>query len=82
MKDVGSQLSRTSLPGKSTLTLAETPINDQDFINFSKWSIVIISITSSVIIADLREGSIKGSLKYVFIFIGFSYLVYIVSLNL
>jgi hypothetical protein len=81
MKDVGSQLSRTSTPG-STLTLGETPIEEQDFITFSKWSIVIISITSSMIIADLREGSIKASVKYVAVFIGFSYLVYIVSLKL
>lgn len=57
-------------------------IKKSDFVAFSQACIVIINVASSAIIADLREGSIRGGIKYIFIFIILSFLVYSVMLTI
>lgn len=57
-------------------------INPDDFILFSKIAVLIISGVSSVIIADLREGSIKAGIKYIILSLPVSYLIYVVMLKL
>lgn len=59
-----------------------TNIEPKDFITFSKISIIIIAVISSMIIADLREGSIKAGLKYIIMFAPIAFLVYVVSLGI
>ncbi|MFH0874949.1 MAG: type II secretion system F family protein [archaeon] len=82
IQDLGGKL--TSSGGESLVkglgSFGSVTINKNDFISYSHWCIIIISVTTSLIIADLREGSIKGSIKYVFAFIAISYLVYEVML--
>ena len=56
-------------------------VDPNDFIKFSRYSIVIIAIASSMIIADLREGNIKGGIKYIFIFIFVAFFVYEIMLK-
>ncbi|MBD3203815.1 hypothetical protein GF327_05945 [Candidatus Woesearchaeota archaeon] len=87
MKDLGAKLASSGGGGGGDVlsgigSFGAGFIKDSDFINFSRWCIIIISISSSVIIADLREGSIKGSVKYVFFFIGISMVVYFITLKI
>jgi pilus assembly protein TadC len=70
--------SNLSLPFK----VGAKSINPEDFILFSKIAVIIISSVASIIIADLREGSIKAGIKYLFIFIPSAFIIYIVSLQL
>ncbi len=56
-------------------------IKKQDFVNYSRVSIFFISAASSAIIADLREGSIKGGIKYVFFFTLIAFVVYNITLG-
>ncbi len=82
IQDLGAKLASSA--GESVVKGLEgfgsQAIDKQSFINYSQWCIGIIAVTTSIIIADLREGSIKGSVKYVFAFIGISLIVYRVML--
>ncbi|MBU0757954.1 MAG: type II secretion system F family protein [Nanoarchaeota archaeon] len=78
IQDLGSKITSSAAGGgvAGLTSFGEVVIQREDFISFSKWCIVVIAITSSLIIADLREGNIKGSIKYVFVFIGVALVVY------
>jgi pilus assembly protein TadC len=57
-------------------------IDSSDFVTFSKIAVIIIAGVAGMIIADLREGSIRAGLKYLVIFIPISYVVYVVMLSI
>ncbi|MBN2423191.1 type II secretion system F family protein [Candidatus Woesearchaeota archaeon] len=82
IQDLGTKLTSSGATGmvSGLSTFGQVVISRKDFVDYSRWCIVIISVTTSLIIADLREGSIKGSIKYVFIFIGISLIVYEIML--
>jgi archaellum biogenesis protein FlaJ (TadC family) len=84
MQIIQTLLEKLASSGTSAITggadITITPINPNDFIAFSRYSIIIISAATSVIIADLREGSIKGGFKYIFLFIGGGLICYQISL--
>ncbi len=82
IQNLGKKLSTSSSYGAFSISFGENRVNPNDFILFSKISVAIISGMSSLIIADLREGSIKAGLKYVFIFIPVSLAIYIVMVSL
>ena len=62
--------------GDLPFTLKFQEIPSDDFIQFSYVAIFIISLGSSLIISELREGSIKAGLKYVLFFVPVSLIVY------
>ncbi|MBS3103764.1 type II secretion system F family protein [Candidatus Woesearchaeota archaeon] len=64
----------------NVLNFGDNLLNPKDFILFSKIAIVIIAGISSLIIADLREGSIKAGLKYIVLFAPIAYIIYLVAL--
>ncbi|MBN1502530.1 type II secretion system F family protein [Candidatus Woesearchaeota archaeon] len=80
IQSLGSKLS-SSGAGFISFEFGSELIKKEDFINFSKASIAVISIASSAIIADLREGSIKGGVKYIFFFVLISFFIYEVMLK-
>ncbi|MEM3373856.1 MAG: type II secretion system F family protein [Candidatus Woesearchaeota archaeon] len=82
IQNLGEKLSITSSYNVLPFNFKFKTIQPKDFILFSKICIIIISTISAMIIADLREGSIKAGLKYIFLFVPISYFVYIISLNL
>ncbi|MEK6916597.1 MAG: type II secretion system F family protein [Nanoarchaeota archaeon] len=63
------------------LSLGGDKVNPNEFIFFSKMAILIIAGMSSLIIADLREGSVKAGLKYIFLFAPIAYIVYVLALG-
>jgi len=54
----------------------EPAVNKEHFIYFSRFSLVVISLFSAGIIANLKKGSLKGGVKYVPVFIAISIVVY------
>ncbi|MEM2131040.1 MAG: type II secretion system F family protein [Candidatus Woesearchaeota archaeon] len=82
IQNLGEKLSTTSSYNILPFNFGYKTINQKDFILFSKISIIIIATISGMIIADLREGSIKAGLKYVFLFGPVAYLIYIITLSL
>jgi len=54
----------------------EPAVNKEHFIYFSRFSLVVISLFSAGIIANLKKGSLKGGIKYVPVFIAISIIVY------
>ncbi|MBN2368318.1 type II secretion system F family protein [Candidatus Woesearchaeota archaeon] len=82
IQGLGEKLTTAASYGVSFFSPGETNIKPEDFILFSKLSVIIIAAVSSMIIADLREGSIKAGIKYVLIFGPVAYLIYVVSLAL
>lgn len=81
IQTLGEKLNSGVSTGIVSLSFGENQLKDEDFILFSKIAVMIISGMSSVIIADLREGNIKAGLKYVFLFIPSSYIIYVVMLK-
>jgi pilus assembly protein TadC len=81
MQGLGEKLASSGSSSMISFTFGADTIDPADFIAFSRWCIVIISVASSMIIADLREGDIKGGVKYIFIFIIVSFMVYELTLN-
>ncbi len=81
IQGLGSKLSSSSSYGVLSINFGNK-LNPADFILFSKICVIIISGISSLIIADLREGSIKAGMKYIFIFIPLSYVIYLAMLTL
>lgn len=82
IQSLGEKLTTTSAYGILPFNVGYKSINPKDFVLFSKISVLIISTISAMIIADLREGSIKAGLKYLLAFIPLSYLTYIGMLGL
>lgn len=82
VQSLGEKLTTSAAYGILPIGMGYKSINPRDFVFFSKLSVIIIAGISSMIIADLREGSIKAGLKYLFIFIPVSYLVYVGMLEL
>jgi pilus assembly protein TadC len=82
IQGLGEKLTSGSSYGALPFKVGAKSINPEDFINFSKIAVIIISSVSSIIIADLREGSTKAGIKYLFIFIPVSFIIYVVSLQL
>ena len=82
IQSLGEKLSSSSSYGMMSIDFSDSKINPNDFILFSKLSVGIIAGMSSLIIADLREGSIKAGLKYIFMFIPVSVIIYIVMIKL
>ncbi len=80
IQGLGEKLTITSSYSALPFNFAYKTINPEDFIMFSKICIIIIAIVSSMIIADLREGSIKAGLKYLLLFAPIAYFVYVGSL--
>ncbi len=81
IQSLGDKLSSGVSAGAISINFGENKVKAEDFILFSKIAVIIISGMSSIIIADLREGSIKAGLKYVFLFIPISYFIYIIMLQ-
>lgn len=81
IQSLGEKLNSGVSAGMVSISFGENKVDPKDFILFSKIAVIIIAGMSSVIIADLREGSIKAGLKYVFLFIPISYLIYVVMLK-
>ncbi len=77
IQSLGEKLVTTSSYNVLPFNLGYKSIKPEDFVLFSKICVIIISVISSMIIADLREGSIKAGLKYVFIFVPVAYLTYV-----
>lgn len=82
IKSMSEKMSSSASRGAISLSFGANKLNPKDFILFSKVSILIISGISSIIIADLREGSIKAGIKYVLIFMPTAYVVYVTMLTL
>ncbi|MEM4397952.1 MAG: type II secretion system F family protein [Candidatus Woesearchaeota archaeon] len=82
IQNLGEKLSTTSSYNVLPFNFGYKTIEQNDFILFSKISIIIIATISGMIIADLREGSIKAGLKYVFLFGPIAYLIYVITLSL
>jgi len=82
IQNLGEKITSTSSYDIIPISLGKKSIDPKDFIIFSKISLVIISSISSMIVADLREGSIKAGLKYIVIFTPVAYFTYIIMLNL
>ncbi len=82
IQGLGEKLSTTSSYGVLPFNVGFKSINPEDFILFSKISVIIISTISAMIIADLREGSIKAGLKYLLAFIPLAYFTYIGMLTI
>jgi len=80
IQSMGENLSSSVSYGVTAFNIGFKSINPEDFILYSKISVIIISAISSMIIADLREGSLKAGIKYLFIYIPSSYVVYNVML--
>ena len=51
------------------INLSEVSINPQDFINFSRISLGVIAVFSSMIVSLISKGDIKSGLKYIPVFI-------------
>ncbi|MCM2325329.1 MAG: hypothetical protein NDI94_02610, partial [Candidatus Woesearchaeota archaeon] len=81
IQSLGDKLSSSSSSGFG-ITIGDNKVNPEDFVIFSKLSVVIISGISALIIGDLREGNIKAGMKYVFLFIPISFFVYLIALTL
>ncbi|MEM4398164.1 MAG: type II secretion system F family protein [Candidatus Woesearchaeota archaeon] len=81
IQNLGEKLSTTSSYNILPFNFGYRTIEQKDFILFSKISIIIIATISGMIIADLRESSIKAGLKYVFLFGPIAYLIYIITLS-
>ena len=81
IQSLGEKLAGSTAGGVVGFSLDYQTIDTEDFILFSKISVIIISSMSSVIIADLREGSIKAGLKYILLFIPISYFIYVTLLT-
>lgn len=81
IQSLGEKLGSSSSYGALSISFGSNKIDPKDFILFSKMSIMIISGISSMIIADLREGSIKAGIKYLLMFIPISYIIYIIMLG-
>lgn len=82
LKGIASKISSSSSLGTLSLFSKEVNFMPENFILFSRLSIAAISIASSFILVNMIRGSIKGGLKYVFIFLIVSFIVYEVSLKL
>jgi pilus assembly protein TadC len=76
IQGLGEKLT-TSSSSALPINLGYKTINPEDFILFSKICVIIISAISGMIIADLREGSIKAGIKYILIFIPIAYFTYL-----
>jgi pilus assembly protein TadC len=81
IQSLGEKLTTTS-SSALPINIGYKTINPEDFVLFSKICVVIISAISGMIIADLREGSIKAGIKYILIFIPIAYFTYLGMLNL
>ncbi len=81
IQSLGEKLSTSSSTGILSLNFGDNKLDPKDFILFSKLSVMIIAGMSSMIIADLREGSIKAGMKYVFMFVPISFFIYVIMLN-
>ncbi|MFH2020345.1 MAG: type II secretion system F family protein [archaeon] len=82
IQSLGAKLSASGTQGAASLNIGERKLNPEHFIIFSKISVLIISGIASIIIADLREGSIKAGLKYIFLFAPISFIIYVVMLKI
>lgn len=82
IQGLGEKLAVTSSYSSLPFSLSYKSINPEDFVTFSKIAVVIIAFVSGMIIADLREGSIKAGIKYVLLFGPISYLIYVVMLGI
>jgi len=81
IQSLGEKMTTSSSYGMIAINF-DNKLDPNDFILFSKIAIIIISSMSSIIIADLREGSIKAGLKYILLFLPVSYFIYVVMLAL
>jgi len=54
----------------------ENLVKEETFVFFSRVSIGVVAVFSSLIIADLKEGSVKAAAKQIIIFLGFGLLIY------
>ena len=81
IQSLGDKLNSGVSAGTVSINFGKNKVKSEDFILFSKIAVMIISGMSSVIIADLREGSIKAGLKYIFLFIPICYFIYVVMLK-
>jgi hypothetical protein len=82
IQSLGDKLTTTSITSLGSFQLGSGGIDAEDFVLFSKISVMVISSVSAMIIADLREGSIKAGLKYLVLFVPASYFVYITAAKL
>ena len=81
IQSLGEKLSTSASYGNLSIRFGENRLDPNHFIIFSRLSVIIISSISAIIIADLREGSIKAGIKYLFLFIPASFIIYEVMLT-
>ncbi|NTV22896.1 MAG: type II secretion system F family protein [Nanoarchaeota archaeon] len=82
IQSLGEKLTTSSSGGILPSIGGFSSISPADFVLFSKFSVILIASIASIIIAELREGSVKAGIKYLFLYIPVAYLVYIVMLGL
>ena len=82
IQSLGEKLSSASSYGMLSINFRDNKLNPEDFILFSKLSVGVIAGMSSLIIANLREGSIKAGIKYIFLFIPLSVYIYIILIKI
>ena len=73
-----SKIGATQISGGMNLplTISSISIKQSDFVVFSRYALVIISIFSSMIVSIIRRGSIKAGVAYIPIFIVSSLLLH------
>jgi len=81
IQSLGEKMTTSSSYGIVSISF-DNKLDPNDFILFSKIAVTIIASMSSIIIADLREGSIKAGIKYILLFLPISYIIYVVMLAL
>jgi len=82
IQSLGEKLSTASSYGSLSISFGGNKINPNDFILFSQISIAIIAGISSMIIAELREGSIKAGIRYLLMYIPIALGIYNIMLLL
>lgn len=74
-----SKIGATQISGGMNLplTISSISIKQSDFVVFSRYALVIISVFSSMIVSIIRRGSIKAGVAYIPIFIASSLLLHL-----
>lgn len=81
IQNLGSRLTTTGTVGVLPFTFGQVSVKPEDFITFSRYSVAVISIFSSIILSNIRTGSWKGSIKFIPIFVALSLILYEIFLK-
>lgn len=81
VQNLGSRLTTTGAVGVLPFTFGKISVKPDDFITFSRYSIAVIAIFSSIVISNIRTGTWKGSIKFIPIFTVLSLVLYEVFLK-